>query len=207
MSSYGTRTFTTGVYNSYTLGIACGVHQYSLDRGDDVNTLRQVKGSVPLVAAALVVIAIAFFAIGRVTSQAANTPAPTPTATRIIPTPTPKLTVLAPHILAAWLSPSSPECTNGCYSFTFTSTGPVTILAALNPYGVFAGSAPSYTLSFYNSSGHLLDQVTQGPFDPNQNVTSTDVIPEALTAGSYQIQINEVTTAPMSVLVLSASQQ
>lgn len=155
-----------------------------------MNIPRQVKGSIPIAIAALVIIAIAFFAIGRITSQVANTPAPTPTATRIVPTPTPKLALSSSQIIATFAYPTFYDtCIQpSCFSVTFQASGPFDIVAVASTFDVSqytSGASGSYTLSLYNGAGHLVDQVTQGPFDPSQDKASTDVIPEAVAAGNY----------------------
>lgn len=177
-----------------------------------MSTLRQAKGRIPLVIAALVIIALAFFGLGRVTSQLGNAPAPSPTATRIVPTPTPRLALSSSQIIASFAYPTYYDTciAQSCFSVKFQASGPFDVVVTASTFDVNPdafGVPGSYTLSLYNGAGHLVDQVTQGPFDPSQDKASTDVIPEVVAAGSYQIQ---VTTGPYSfnvdVVVLSASQ-
>jgi hypothetical protein len=78
-----------------------------------MNLLRQIKGGTPtiILAIAVVLIAVAFFAIGRVTSQpVATAPSPTPTATRVVATPTPNLVLRSPHVLATFMLTRTPTC-------------------------------------------------------------------------------------------------
>lgn len=174
-----------------------------------MNTSRRAKGALPIAVVALVVIAIAFFGIGRVTSQLGAAPLPSPTATRIIPTPTPNLTAL--HVVAAFANPTYYDTcmAQSCFSFTFQASGPFVIVATASAFDVSAyafGASATYTLSLYNSAGHLIDQVTQGPFDPSQDKAGADVIPEALAAGTYQVKVStEPYAFNVDVVVLSSS--
>lgn len=172
-----------------------------------MNMLRQVKGSLPLIATVFVDIAIAFFAIGRVTGQpTASAPAPTPTPTRIVPTPTPNLVLQAPRVIAAWQSSSQYAGCDSCGTINFTAKGPFDMIASCNPFQVFAGSDPSIQLQLFDGNGHLKDTVQHTCGDPNNNTVMTDVIPESVPAGQYQLQISPSGTAlPVSVLILDAS--
>lgn len=159
-----------------------------------MNTLRQMKGGVLAAVAALVIIAIAFFAVGRLTSPTANA---------------------TPHIIAAWAAPTVYDtCVqSSCFSVTFHADGPFTIVVDATAFDVnvdspqILGGSASYTLALYNGSGHLVDQVTQGPFDPNQDKVGADVIPEAVAARTYQIPVTPLPYAiNVDIVVLSASQ-
>jgi hypothetical protein len=144
-----------------------------------LNAIR--KGIVPIAIVAVVISAIAFFSIGRLTSQPATTLA-TPTATVVVPTATPNLVLRAPHVLATFMEPfnqAGPVC-NTCLSLTFTANGPFDMIASCNPFQVFADSLPSYQLQLFNSTGHLLDTVQESCGDPNNDVSKTIVVPERL---------------------------
>jgi hypothetical protein len=174
-----------------------------------MNTLRQVKGIVPLAGAALVIIAIAFFVIGRVTSPpAAKTVAPTPT--RVIPTATPNLVLRSPHVLGVLLVSSvvagGPSCSS-CTSLTFAANGPFVVIASCNPFGSFGDAPLSYQIQLFNTGGHLLDTVQQSCGNPTTDKAATTVIPENLSAGQYQVQLSIGASMPVSVVILDASPQ
>lgn len=174
-----------------------------------MNWLRQTKGGVLLAATTLIIVAVAFFAIGRGTSQAkATTLTPTPTATRVVPTPTPNLVLRSPHVLATFMlpNPSTTGPCETCTSLTFAANGPFDMIASCNPFGVFADAVPSYQIQLFNSNGHLLDTIQESCGDPNNDSVSTTVVPESLAAGQYQLQVTTGFSVPVSVVILDASQ-
>lgn len=80
------------------------------------------------------------------------------------------------------------------------------MIASCNPFDVFAGSDPSIELQLFDGNGHLKDTIQHTCGDPNNNTVMTDVIPESVPAGQYQLQISPSSTAlPVSVLILDAS--
>jgi len=155
----------------------------------------------------LIFVALVFFAIGRLTSQpAAKVALPTPTATRVVPTPTPDLALRAPRVIAAWMSSGEFAGCDSCNSITFQTKGAFYMVASCNPFQVFAGSNPSFQLQLFNASGHLIDTVQHTCGDPNNDTVMTDVITEQDPAGQYQLQVNPSGfVLPVSVLIVDAS--
>jgi hypothetical protein len=176
-----------------------------------MNMLRQMKGGIPIAVTAIVIIAFAFFAIGRLTSAPAV--ASTPTATRLISTATPNLVLRSPHVLAAF-TVSYDQLTNDmfladcpdCNTVPFTSTGPFVLLVTCDAANVIATSGVRVELRLLNSSGHVLDDVEHNCNGTSQGQATTFSVPEAQPAGSYQLRIIMDVSIPLSLLVLDASQ-
>jgi hypothetical protein len=163
-----------------------------------MNTLRQMKGGILAAVAALVIIALAFFGLGRITSPSTTTRTTTPT--------TPALVVHAPHVLGAILekapSPGAPSYTPS--SFTITTNGPFLMVATCNEYGAYADTPPTYFLQVFTTSGHLLDTVKQ-TCDPSSDRAAAIVVPEQLAAGQYQVVLDAEAFGDVAVIVLDAS--
>lgn len=149
---------------------------------------------------AFILIIVAFL-LGR-GSATANTAAPLSRATPVVATPTPTLADRTPKVIAAWSSVSLP-C-ESCSQFTFTANGPFYIVTACNPFQLFAGSNPSLEYQIFNSIGHLLDTISKTCGNPNNDTVATNVVPEELPAGQYQIQV--INPASSTILILDASQ-
>lgn len=171
-----------------------------------MDTLR--KNLLPVTIVALLVMAVVFFSIGRLTSSAlGGTPVPTPTATPVVATPTPNLVLSSPRVLATFMMPNfnlAGPCET-CTSTSFKANGPFDLIASCNPFQVFAGAAPSYQIQLVNSTGHVLDTLQEQCGDPNQDTPTTIVIPESQPAGTYRLTVTTSFTAPISVLILDAS--
>lgn len=175
------------------------------ERSVRVESLR--KGIIPLAIVAILIIAVTFFSIGRLTSSLASTSPATPTATLVIPTATPNLVLRSPHVLATFLEPNAAfagPCVT-CDMVTFTANGPFDMIASCNPFNVGGGATLSYQLQLFNGNGHLLDTLQEQCGDPSQDTSATVVIPESVAAGSYQLQVNPNLSTPISVVILDAS--
>ena len=129
----------------------------------------------------------------------------TATPTTVMPTATPNLAQAAPKIIAAWLSPvQNGPCPQACSMLKFTANGPVYIVVACNGFQQFADSNPTFSFTLYDANGHQADAFQQQCGDPNADVVSNVVIPEALATGPYTLSI---TSFPWecSVTVIDAS--
>lgn len=137
----------------------------------------------------------------------ASAPTATATPTAVVSTPTPNLAQSAPQIIATWLSPvQDGPCPQACSTLNFTAKGPVYLVIACDGYQQFADSLPTFAFTLYDANGHQADAFQRQCGDPNQDVVSNIVIPEALAAGSYSLAI---TSFPWecSVTVIDASRR
>jgi hypothetical protein len=175
-----------------------------------VDSLR--KGMVPLAIVVILVVAVAFFSIGRLTNIG-EAPSLTPTATLVVPTATPNLVLRSPHVLAAF-TVSYDQLTNDlflancpdCNTVPFTSTGPFVLLVTCDAANLNADSGVRVELRLLNTSGHVLDDVEHICNGTPQGQATTFSVPEAQPAGSYQLRIIMDVSIPLSLLVLDASQ-
>lgn len=159
------------------------------------------------VVALLVVMAVSIGAGVVIGSKSAESRQQSP---HVQATATPRLVVLTPHILAAYVT--SVNTTGPDYSgptdFHVTTNGPFDILAACNafayPTGGY-GSAPPITFTVVDANGHVADQVQLAicGSDPTKWGTYSKVVPEALPAGTYDIA--NISGPSVTLIVLDAS--
>ncbi len=122
-------------------------------------------------------------------------------------TPTPRLIVHTPHILAAYVTGNAAygPLPSTAQQFSVTANGPFDILAACNPFGVAADSMPPLGFTVFDANGHQVDQVQRAICGNDANVWAgySFVVPEALPPGTYTI--TNITGPNVSLIVLDAS--
>lgn len=168
-------------------------------------SLRTLRVAIALVAGFVLLAGCAPFGAGAASMATAPTATATPTV--VVSTPTPNLAQAAPQIIATWLSPvQNGPCPQACSTLNFTAMGPVYLVIACDGYQQFADSLPTFAFTLYDANGHQADAFKRQCGDPNQDVVSNVVIPEALAAGKYSLSI---TSFPWecSVTVIDASRR
>jgi hypothetical protein len=174
---------------------------------DDRTHLPLLLGAAALIAVVLVVVT---WSVARLTPNGGSSAAAT--ATPLVPTPTPRLVVGTPQVLAAWVQPDPSAPCDDCFGpqLTFTTAGPFDVVMVCNEEGVRdAENSTIFSYTLVDPNGSVVHQVEEncGPSPTPDLQTRTFVTPEARPAGTYTLhgQFFDGPQAKASLIVLAAT--